>query len=114
MPTKPKTAAPAPKVAPKPAPKAKAAPKKTAAPKTAPTPTPPKTAPRTRVHVTIEMLERKEGCTVDELVAAFANEFDGNGKKSTASQALNKVPKSRGFETVRTTEEGRGSVYRKA
>ena len=128
MPTKPKTATP-PKVAPKtkPAPKKTAAPKAKRAPakttkaktpppakaKAAPTPTPTKTAPRSRVNVTIEMLERPEGCTVDELVAAFANEFDGNGKRSTAAQAMHKIPKAKGFQTVRTAEEGRGSVYRK-
>ena len=66
-----------------------------------------------RKHVTKEMLERPEGCTTEELAAAYAREFDGNGKISTAKRALTKVPNKYGFETVRTNEPGRGQVHRR-
>ena len=68
---------------------------------------------RNRKHVTRELLERPEGCTVSELAEAYAREFDGNGKMSTAKRALDKVPKQYGFDMVRTDEPGRGHVHRR-
>ncbi len=66
---------------------------------------------RSRVHVTLEALAHPHGVTVEELAAKFEAEF-GDGKKSTATMAINKVPKSAGISTTREKVEGRGSVYR--
>lgn len=82
-----------------------------AEPPTMPAPKKARRSKRSRVEVTKELLHRIEGCTVEELVAAFEAEF-GNGNPSTARQALSKVPKQLGFKIKRVREEGRGSVYR--
>ena len=62
-----------------------------------------KHAARTRVQVTLEALARDEGVTVAELAALFATEFDGNGKLSTARQAMHKVPAKHGMPVTKGT-----------
>jgi len=74
-----------------------------------------RTRKRSRVNVTLEMLQRPQGTTVSELAAAFASEF-GTGLTSTATQAIHKVPKAQlgtKATNVGTREaEGRvGAVY---
>ena len=57
-------------------------------------------------------MRHPEGVTVTELVALFEAEF-GNGKQSTARQAIYKAPKARGLKPVDTGEERKGkAVYR--
>ena len=79
-------------------------------------PAEPKAPRRSRVQVTLAMLARPEGVTATELAARFAKEFDGNGKLSTARQALHKVPAKHGLTINKVkVEEGRdGIVYRSA
>ena len=71
---------------------------------------------RSRVDVTQAAMEREQGVTVSELVALFDAEFGaGTGKRSTASQAVFKVPAARKFAVAKSKEEGRdGIVYRRA
>ena len=70
----------------------------------------PKEKRRSRGDVTHEMLSRKEGTSIAELTSAFAKEF-GDGKEITARLALSKVPKARGYTTVKRTDEKRGTVW---
>ena len=79
-------------------------------------PAAPKVRARSRVDVTIEAMQREQGVTVAELVELFDAEFGaGTGKRSTASQAVFKCPKSRGLTVTKAREEGReGIVYRVA
>lgn len=68
---------------------------------------------KSRVTVTVEAMRRPEGVTVTELAALFAAEFDGNGKLSTASQAIYKAPKARGLTPRNTGEKREGrAVYK--
>ena len=76
-------------------------------------PAKPKERNRSRVDTTIDAMRRPEGVTVDELVVLFEQEH-GNGKRSTASQAVFKVPQSRGLTVAKERVEDRGLVYRLA
>ncbi len=69
----------------------------------------PRRQARSRVDTTIDAMRRPEGVTVTELVALFEAEF-GNGKQSTAQQAIYKAPKARGLKPVNTGEERKGKV----
>ncbi len=72
----------------------------------------PRRQARTRVDTTIDAMRRPEGVTVTELVALFEDEF-GNGKRSTAKQAIYKAPAARGLKPVNTGEKRNGEpVYR--
>ena len=78
-------------------------------------PAAPKAKVRSRGDVTHDMLQRPEGVTRDELVAEFDRVYGkGTGKASTAAQALNKLPKARGYKVAVEVVEGRGRVYRAA
>ncbi len=67
---------------------------------------------RSRVDVTIDAMRRPEGVTVAELAELFASEF-GDGKLSTASQAIYKAPASRKLKHFNTGEKRDGkAVYR--
>ena len=69
-------------------------------------------AQRSRVHVTMELLGRPQGVTVSELVAAYQGEF-GDGKVTTARQALVKVPRKFDRKAQRTdARRGEEAVYR--
>lgn len=68
---------------------------------------------KSRVTVTIAAMRRPEGVTVTELAALFAAEFGGNGKASTAQQAIYKAPKARGLTPRNTGEKREGrAVYK--
>lgn len=99
---------------PAPAPQAEPTPAPAAPVEAEPAPAAPKAPKRTRVTVTVEALARPQGVTAAELAALFTAEFDGNGKLSTAQQALHKVPKARELTVAKAKEEGRGLVYRSA
>ena len=72
----------------------------------------PRRQARSRVDATIDAMRRPEGVTVTELVTLFEAEF-GNGKRSTAKQAIYKAPAARGLKPVNTGEKRNGeAVYR--
>ena len=72
----------------------------------------PRRQARSRVDATIDAMRRPEGVTVTELVALFEAEF-GNGKRSTAKQAIYKAPVRRGLKHENTGEKRDGkAVYR--
>ena len=67
---------------------------------------------RSRVDVTIDAMRRPEGVTVAELAALFETEL-GDGKLSTASQAIYKAPQARKLKHFNTGEKRDGkAVYR--
>lgn len=90
------TAEPAPQATPAPA-----APVETEAPK------------RSRVDTTLDAMRRPQGVSIDELIVLFEQEH-GDGKRSTASQAVHKCPKARGLTVTKERFEDRGLVYRLA
>ncbi|MCY4583928.1 MAG: hypothetical protein OXE50_14215 [Chloroflexi bacterium] len=62
--------------------------------------------------MTIDAMRRPEGVTVTELAALFETEL-GDGKVSTASQAIYKAPASRKLKHFNTGEKRDGkAVYR--
>ena len=72
----------------------------------------PRQQARSRADTTIVAMRRPEGVTVTELVALFEAEF-GDGKLSTARQAIYKAPADRGLKHENTGEKRDGeTVYR--
>ena len=67
--------------------------------------------PRGRARKTLELICQPEGITVPELRDAFEDAF-GDGKLTTARQAINKVPKKYNAVVSKVKEDGRGLVYR--
>ena len=72
----------------------------------------PRQQARNRRDATIEAMRRPGGVTVTELTALFKAEF-GNGKRSTARQAIYKAPAARKLKHENTGEKRDGeAVYR--